>query len=90
MSNITFADIINERLRDLGWRKNDLARRLNVSPSRINNLLKQSAMTETVFQKCLYVLGLAMEIQEVSRPAPPYELRPAKKANSRMSVEVSS
>jgi len=84
----TFGQIIEQRLVDLGWTKTDLARRLNVSPSRINNLLRQPSITENVFRKCLYVLGMTISIQEVERPSPPTELRPQKKENNRMSIEV--
>lgn len=66
-----FAQIVHDRLDQLGWTQSDLARRLQVSPSRISNLLKQPTMTEIVLKKCLYVLGLTFEVREVSRPMAP-------------------
>jgi ribosome-binding protein aMBF1 (putative translation factor) len=68
---MSFNEIVLERLRDLGWTKSDLARRLDVTPSRIRALLKQEGMSEQVFKKCLLVLGLAFDIVETHRPKPP-------------------
>lgn len=67
----SFNDIVIERLRDLGWTKSDLARRLDVTPSRIRALLKQEGMSQQVFRKCLLVLGLKFDIFETHRPKPP-------------------
>lgn len=66
-----FCEIVLARLHDLAWTKSDLARRLQVSPTRIRNLFKQSGMSESVFKKCLLVLGLAIDVVETHRPAPP-------------------
>jgi ribosome-binding protein aMBF1 (putative translation factor) len=68
---MSFNEIVLERLRDLGWTKSDLARRLDVTPSRIRALLKQEGMSEQVFKKCLLVLGLQFDIVETHRPKPP-------------------
>ena len=70
-----FAQIILDRMAVLGWTKSDLARRLQVSPARINNLLRQDCISEHVFRKCTYVLGLSIETREVVRPAPPKLLK---------------
>jgi transcriptional regulator with XRE-family HTH domain len=83
---MTFAQIVESRLKDLGWTKSDLARRLHVTPPRIRALLKQDVMTEATFLKCLHVLGLAIDIVEMSRPTPP--LIP-KKQDLRMRTEAS-
>lgn len=79
-----FAVIIQNRLDQLGWSHSDLARRLQVTPSRIHNLMRQPSITETVYRKCLYVLGLSPEIREVSRPVAPS--RP-KKVSRKMLAE---
>ena len=71
MLRMSFNEIVLERLRDLGWTKSDLARRLQVTPSRIRALLKQEGMSEQVFKKCLLVLGLQFDIVETHRPKPP-------------------
>ena len=81
---MTFAQIVESRLKDLSWTKSDLARRLHVTPPRIRALLKQDVMTETTFLKCLQVLGLAIDIVETNRPAPPPI---PKKQDTRMSTE---
>lgn len=81
--NLSFSEIILNRLKELGWSKSDLARRLQVTPPRIRALLKQDSMTETVFRKCATVLGLSLSMTETSRPTPP-EIR--KKAQYGMVV----
>jgi hypothetical protein len=74
---ISFNQIVLERLQDLGWTKSDLARRLDVTPTRIRALLKQEGMSEMVFKKCLLVLGLQFDIVETHRPKPPpHRVRP--------------
>lgn len=75
--NYSFSQIILDRLKDLGWNKSDLARRLQVTPPRIRALLKQDSMTETVFKKCCAVLGLEIKMTETSRPTPPKAVRKA-------------
>lgn len=70
-NGLSFSDIILARLKELGWSKSDLARRLQVTPARIRALLKQESMTETVFKKCSTVLGMSIIMTETSRPMPP-------------------
>lgn len=74
----TFAQIIDARLKDLGWSRSDLARRLQVTPSRIRALLLQPCMTETVFLKICLVLGMRIRMEEISRPVrPEFQKKPS-------------
>lgn len=77
-SSANFASVIDHRLKELGWNRSDLARRLQVTPSRIRALLLQPSITETVFVKVCQVLGLQIQFVEVSRPEPPeYHRKPS-------------
>jgi plasmid maintenance system antidote protein VapI len=81
-NNIPFGEIVDARLKDLNWTKSDLARRLDVTPSRIRVLLQQPSMTEDSLKKLCFVLGLAIDIRETSRPTPPVHQR----AQGRMTI----
>lgn len=79
-----FAKTIEARLKDLKWTKSDLARRVNVTPSRIRRLLHQSNLTEHTMQVLFTALGLQIEYREVARPEPP---KPEKRPHRNMIID---
>jgi len=81
--NFTFSEVIDFRLKDLNWTKSDLARRVGVTSARIRGMLRQESISELVFRKVLFVLGLEIDIMETCRPKPPEFF---KKKNSRMRI----
>lgn len=79
-----FSEMIVRRLLELRWTKSDLARRLNVTPSRIHALTKPgTTMNEWTFRKIACVLGLDVQMVELARPIP---ARLAKKKNNTIKV----
>lgn len=66
-----FAQLLSARLRDLRWSHLDLAVASGLSRCRIGALLAQESISEEVFLRLADVLGLDLDIRQISRPLPP-------------------
>lgn len=73
------ADIVLRRLKELKWTKSDLARCVNVTPSRIRKLLQQDNITEHTLRVLFAALGLHLEYREIAKPQPPKYRRKSSK-----------